>query len=150
MIANYLPAGTIKLRLEATEKAAVIEELVGLLCDAYELHSKRTILAAVLEREEMMSTGIGYGVAVPHAKIEGFSSARIVAGLTEEGIDFAAIDGKPVRIFFLLVSPKNGSSEHVGILSRLSRILNKTEAREDLLSAKNEAEFLRVLDKFEE
>lgn len=150
MIAEYLPKRGIKIFLNSTEKSAVIGELVELLCDVYGLKSKDDILKAILEREEMMSTGVGYGVAIPHAKTDVVSSPKMVAGLSKNGIDFDSIDGQPARIFFLLISPKNGSGEHVRILSELSRILNNPEAREKALSAQNDKEFLETIKFYED
>ena len=150
MVAEYLPKRAIKINLNASDKHAVISELVDLLCDVYALKDKNEILNSILEREEMMSTGVGYGVAIPHAKIGSVSSPKMVSGLSRKGIDFDSIDGEPVKIFFLLISPKNGSGEHVRILSELSRILNNPEAREKVLSAETDKDFLETVKSYED
>ena len=134
-----------KIPLESINKPAVIAELVDLLCRVYGLEYKGKILDAILEREEMMSTGVGYGIAIPHAKMDEISSPKLVGGIAPAGIDFGAVDGRPSTIFFLLVSPRNGSGDHVRILSGLSRILHDPEVREEALSANTQEEFIDVL-----
>jgi fructose-specific phosphotransferase system IIA component len=150
MVAEYLPKRAIKISLNASDKRTVIAELVELLCDVYGLKNKDEILESVLEREEMMSTGVGYGVAIPHTKLGLVNSPKMVAGLSGKGIDFDSIDGEPAKIFFLLISPKNGSGEHVRILSELSRILNNPEAREKVLSAETDKDFLEIVKSYED
>ena len=150
MVTERLPAKAVKIPLESADKASVIAELVGHLCDTYSLANVDRILDLVLAREEMMSTGVGYGIAIPHAKIDDISSAKLVAGTSPVGVDFDSIDRRPARIFFLLVSPKNDSAEHVMILSKLSRILNNSAVREALLATGNGADFVATLKRFEE
>ena len=150
MIADYLPKRGIKIFLKSADKPSVIAELVDLLCDVYGLKNKADVLKAILEREEMMSTGVGYGIAIPHAKTDVVSSPKMVAGISKDGVNFDSIDGAPARIFFLLISPKNGSGEHVRILSELSRILNNPEARDKVLIAQNEKEFLETIKFYED
>ncbi|RKZ31984.1 PTS fructose transporter subunit IIA [bacterium] len=149
MFTNYLPRRGVKIPLESENKPSVITELVDLLCEVYNLRIKNEILAAVLEREEILSTGVGYGIAIPHAKMDDISSPKMVAGLSPDGIEFDSVDGKPARIFFLLISPKNGSGDHVHILSELSRILNNPVTREEILKSKNAGDFIDTLKKNE-
>lgn len=131
--------------LTGTDKASVISELVRHLCDVYSLDSFGEILDGVLEREEMMSTGVGHGLAIPHAKIDGISSPKIVGGISPAGIEFEAIDERPARIFFLVVSPKCESCEHVKILSELSRIMNNPDVRDKVTSAEDGTAVIEVL-----
>ena len=147
MVADFLPSRGVRLELDSRDKASVIKELVSLLCEVYGLDEKK-VLEAVLKREEMMSTGVGYGVAIPHAKIEGITTPKLVGGLVREGLDFDSIDGRPAKIFFLLVSPREGAGDHVNILSELSKILNKPEAREEILAAGDAGEFIAALRRF--
>ena len=150
MVTDYLPLRAVKIYLAAKDKPTAITEMVDLLCTVYNIKDKSEILAAILEREEMMSTGVGFGIAIPHAKIEDLSAIKMVAGLSEVPIDFDSIDGEPARIFFLMISPKNGSGEHVRILSELSRILNNREVRDEVLGATNPGEFIDIFKKYED
>ena len=149
MLTDYLPAKAVSLNLVSTDKTSVILELIDLLCDVYGLTNKADIFAAILKREEMFSTGVGNGVAIPHAKMHGFATCKLVGGISSRGIEFDSIDDKPAKIFFLLVSPINGSGEHVKVLSELSRILNQAIAREELLSVETEKGFIDVLKKYQ-
>ena len=149
MVINKLTAKAVKISLESTDKASVIIELVKHLCDTYSLNDSDSILDSVLEREEMMSTGVGYGIAIPHAKIDNLSSQKLVAGISTKGVNFDSIDRRPAKIFFLLISPKCDSGQHVQVLSKLSRILNNADVRESICSAENGDEFVSVLKRFE-
>ncbi len=147
MLTNFLPKRAVKVNLSSTDKSSVIEELVELLCDVHGLHNCSEVLDVILEREKVMSTGIGHGIAIPHAKLDSVSSPKMVAGLAKDGIEFDSVDGKPASIFFLLLSPKNGSGDHIKILSELSRILNGPKVREELLLSETASDFLQVLKK---
>ncbi|MCK5833357.1 PTS sugar transporter subunit IIA [bacterium] len=149
MLNEKLPARAVKIPLTSSDKISIIEELTQLLCDVYSIDSSAEIFDSVLEREEMMSTGVGYGLAIPHAKVDKISIPKIVAGISEKGVYFDSIDHRPARIFFLLVSPKNDCGEHVRILSELSRIMNNPRVREEILTAQTSAQFVDILGKFE-
>jgi len=103
----------LKLDLEAASKDEVLEELVGLLCDAYKLKERDTILEAIRAREEKQSTGIGMGLAVPHAKTPVVDQLYVAFGRSKGGIDFDAIDGGSAHLFFILVSPRDVSGPHI-------------------------------------
>jgi len=149
MITEKLPVRAVKIPLLSKDKASIIDELVQHLCDVYSLDSYDEILGSVLEREEMMSTGVGFGIAIPHAKNDKITAPKMVAGIAESGIYFDSIDHRPAKIFFLLVSPKNDSGEHVRILSELSRILNNPKARDEVAAAEDGQQLVDALHRFE-
>ncbi len=150
MVTDFLSRRAIKIPLDSQSKASVLEELVDLLCNVYDLDMKGEILEAVLEREELMSTGVGYGIAIPHAKLDSINSSKLVGGITAGGIDFDSVDMKPAKIFFLLVSPRNGSGDHVRILSGLSRILHSPDVRVEVINSSTPEELIGVLKKYDE
>lgn len=150
MITDFLSKRAIKIPLESQTKPAVLKELVDLLCKVYELDKKGEIMEAVLEREELMSTGVGYGIAIPHAKLDFINTSKLVGGIAPSGIEFDSVDGKPAQIFFMLVSPRNGSGDHVRILSGLSRILHSQEVRDLVISSSTSEDLIEAIKKYDE
>lgn len=150
MVTDFLSKRAIRIPLQSVTKPAILNELIDLLCDVYEIANKEAILTAILEREELMSTGVGYGIAIPHAKLDSISASKLVGGLVPSGIEYDSVDGQSAKIFFLLVSPRNGSGDHVRILSGLSRILHSKEVREQVLTAKNPEQLIAVLREYDE
>ena len=98
----------------------------------------------------MLSTGIGYGIAIPHAKSASVSTLQLVCGSRTEGVPFDALDGEPVRLFFLLVGPESAAGLHVKALSRIARLVRRESVRESLLKAQTATEFHQVLVDAEE
>jgi mannitol/fructose-specific phosphotransferase system IIA component (Ntr-type) len=93
----------------------------------------------------VLSTGIGGGVAIPHGKTPTVDQLVLAAGVSRTPIDFDALDGKPVQLFFLLVGPESAAGAHVKALSRISRLLRRESLRAGLLAAESAEEFLRVV-----
>lgn len=146
-IRDLLSADRIHLRLPCASKEDVINIMVDMLDGHPSVRDLEDVRQAVFEREELMSTGVGKELALPHAKTASVSGPVAVFALTRRPIDFEAMDERPVRIVFLLIGPEEASSLHIKLLSRISRIMNRDEFRERLLSASSEEE---VLDTFEE
>ena len=103
------------------------------------------VLTDVLAREQIMSTGMEKGIAIPHAKSEGVVSACVAVGIKKEGIDFDALDKHPSKIFFLIVSPKKSNSPHLQILASVSSIVRNKETLERIFNANNADEICKIL-----
>jgi len=129
---------------EAT-KEKIIETLVNKLCEIYKIKNREGVQEAVIGREKKMSTGIGCGLAVPHAKVDFVDKMCIVAATVKKGIDFSAIDIEPVYLLFLIVSPTNTTGPHIRALSAISRIMADAEIRKGLIDARSSAEFYQRL-----
>ena len=133
-------------------KEAILNELVDTLCSAYKLDHRDEIFEAIWTREQSRSTGIGCGLAVPHAKIDYVDRMCMVAATIEKGLDFQSFDGEPVYLLILIVSPGNTVGPHLKALSSVSRLLADGNVRKDLIASKTPAEFLSILraaeDKF--
>ena len=99
----------------------------------------------LLEREKLGSTGIGDGIAIPHGKLKGLDRLVISFGRSRQGIDFDAIDGKPVHIFFLLMAPESSTGQHLKALAKISRMLKDPDFRSDLMAAKSAEEIYRKI-----
>jgi mannitol/fructose-specific phosphotransferase system IIA component (Ntr-type) len=142
-LSQLIPAAQIRIGLPATTKREAIDALVALLPlpdDA----ARAAVVAAVLERESALSTGIGRGVAVPHGKTPAVPRLMAALGTIPAGIPYDAVDGEPCRIFFLLVSDPDSSGPHVRALARVARILNQDRAKQALATATTPEEIQEV------
>ncbi|HTZ38749.1 MAG TPA: PTS sugar transporter subunit IIA [Syntrophales bacterium] len=129
--------------LKAHSKRAVLSELSEIFTRSHSGIQSEAMVEVLLEREKLGSTGIGDGIAIPHGKLKGLDSLVISFGRSREGIDFDAIDGKPVYLFFLLMAPESSTGQHLKALAKISRMLKDQEFRSSLLSAKNAEELYR-------
>lgn len=145
LLAELLTAERIRVPLSARTKDAVLEELVELAARDHDASVRRAILSAVRERESVLSTGIGSGVAIPHGKTPVIDQLIVAAGIAGTPVEFDALDGKPVELFFLLIGPESASGAHVKTLSRISRLLRREPLRTALRAAKSADEFLGIV-----
>lgn len=125
-ITEFLDKKGIKIGLESSEKEDTLKELVDVLAEVQDIGDKKSILKALVERESLGSTGIGQGIAIPHGKTEKIKELVAVLGISKKGINFEALDGEPVYIFFLLVAPKETAGPHLKALAQISRLLRDT------------------------
>ena len=144
-IMDFLKEGAVRAHLKAKGKKEVIEELVNLLVETGEIEDEEELIRALLQREELGSTGIGQGVAIPHAKSDVVRGVIAAFGQSPEGIEFDAVDGKRAHLFFLLVAPTDSTGPHLKALARLSRLLRDKSFREALRKAKTDEELIRVI-----
>lgn len=114
----------IRVPLAATDKTGVITELIDLLAKNGELRDRDAALDAVLKREAERTTGIGYGLAIPHGKSDGCEHLIMAAGKPGQPVDFQSLDGRPVTFVVLLVSPPDQTGPHIQALAKISRLMN--------------------------
>ena len=141
---------SVIINSQSSTKEQILNELVDALCASYKLEHRDAIFDAVWKREQTRSTGIGCGLAVPHAKIDYVDRMCMVAATVEKGIDFDAMDNEPVHLLILIVSPGNTVGPHLKALSSVSRILANAEVRKDLIEAKTQADFLEIFGRAED
>lgn len=122
-LTDFLSPEQILLNMTASEKEEALEELVRPLLPWTKLKGPREAVKILLEREALSSTGIGQGVAIPHARVDGIENIAIVLGLSLPGVDFNAQDGEKTHIFFLILAPPAASSLYLQVLARVSRLL---------------------------
>ena len=146
---DILSENTVRIPLQNTEKNKIISEMVDILHQVHNFEDPEIVINAVLEREKIMSTGVGDGVAIPHGKADGVKELVASFGVTKEDVDFASIDNKPVRLIFLLVGPQNLTGPHLKALSRISRLMHNGKFRQKLINAKSSTEVLEALGKEE-
>ena len=141
-IHEFLDPGAVSVGLTADNKEDLIVRMIDLLAANEAVKDVSRIKEAVLERESTMSTGVGKGLALPHAKTDAVrQTVASIATLTEP-IEYGSIDDEPVRIVFLLVGTPDAKSQHVKILSRISRLMNRDSFREHLLECTSPEELL--------
>jgi fructose PTS system EIIBC or EIIC component len=149
LLTDLLTVERIKIPLEARSKDAILRELVEVIRDQTSAADQEDILRAVRERESVLSTGIGNGVAIPHGKSPVVPDLIMAAGSTPVPVDFDSLDGEPVNLFFLLVGPETAAGPHIKALSRISRLVRRDDARERLIRSKSAEEFFRALQETE-
>ncbi len=146
-LSELISPETIKLQLAGTTRDAVLTELVGQIAEiAGRPDAQQTLLRALQEREQLHSTGIGDGVALPHARnaLVGLVDRPImVFGRHDEGIPYGAIDGAPAHLFFLLIAPT--VTQHLAILARISRLLRNPKLRKGLLTAESAQKVITLI-----
>jgi fructose-specific phosphotransferase system IIA component len=144
-ISELLPRSAIVLDLQSKEKFAVINELVRPLVAAGAITEESEFVSAIVRRENMESTGIGVGVAIPHARTKAVSSIVLAFGRSDSGVDFNSLDGKPSHLIFLIAAPEEQKTEYIMTLARLSKLLRKDEVRIGLNKAGSPDDVLRVI-----
>jgi mannitol/fructose-specific phosphotransferase system IIA component (Ntr-type) len=144
LLTELLTLDRIRLPLAARDKRGVLRELTELLV-ARSGGDLAEVRSAVEEREAVMSTGIGFGVAIPHGRVASVAALSVVCGVAAVPVSFDAVDGEPVRLVFLIVGPESAAGQHVKVLGRIARLVRREPVRDALIAAAGPAEFLRVI-----
>lgn len=143
-LTDLLHPDRVRVPLHATDKPGVLKELSTLLAERAGAPVD-DVLQAVEEREAVLSTGIGLGVAVPHGKSSVVQRLEMVCGVAPKGIEFDALDGEACQLFFLLLGPESTAGEHVKALSRIARVVRRDDVRQRLLAAATPEAFIQTL-----
>ena len=149
-ITELLNSQSIALDMKAADKRDIIEKMTILMEKSGNLTDRKQYLKGVLEREEEGTTGIGEGIAIPHAKNAAVKRAGLAAMVLKEEVDYDSLDGEPVKLIFMIAAPENGANEHLQALARLSTMLMDDSFREELIQAKSVEQFLKIVDKKEQ
>lgn len=144
-LTDFLLIDAIRIPLEASTKEEAIAELVRLLEQSLEIDSHGEVLSRVIARESIMSTSIGHGVAVPHGKPRSIRNLAAACGVIPGGLDYDSLDGEPVRLLLLLVSPEAERGPHVRALAAISKLVQNDAIRTALCEAPDPAAFQRRL-----
>ena len=144
-LSELLNANAVTLRLKARAKREALVEMTDLLEAAHGFHSQGEILDRVMRREAMMTTGIGYGVAIPHGKARSVDRMAAAVGVSPEGLEFESEDGQLVHLVVLFVSPENATTQHVRVLANISRLLKEESVRTNLREAKSPEAFMAAV-----
>ena len=140
-ITDILKKEHIIKELDSRDKKNVLDELSSFLENEGEITNKESLLAALIGREKLGSTGIGENVAIPHAKISEIDKIITVFGRSKNGVEFESLDQKPVNFIFLVIAPENSTGQHLKALARISRLFKNPSLRESVLRP-NEADHI--------
>ncbi|MCQ6277764.1 PTS fructose transporter subunit IIABC [Bacillus sp. EB600] len=149
-ITELLTKKTILLDIEGNQKETAIDQLVGILYKAGKITNKAEFKAAILKREEQSTTGIGEGIAIPHAKVTAVKEAAIAFGKSASGVDFQSLDGQPAHLFFMIAAPEGANNTHLEALARLSGMLMNGEVGKKLLNARSVDEVISIIDSYDQ
>ena len=144
-ITQLLTEDTIILNLAATTKQQVLEELTGQLKQAGKLVDQQVFLQDILARENQSTTGIGDGIAIPHAKSAAVKSPAIAFGRSEQGLDYESLDGQSAHLFFMIAATEGANDDHLEALSRLATFLMDEKFRSQILAANSKQEVLQAI-----
>lgn len=145
-LSKFCDERLIVFDLNGADKGAVIEELVDLAASSNMIKDRDELLADIKERESLVTTGVGYGVAFPHAKTRSAKGIVIAFGRSENGVEFDAMDHQPVRLFFLIAAPEDAIGAHLNVMARLSYLMKSADNREKLLVATSPGDVLALID----
>lgn len=144
-LTDIINPANVKVPLAATNKTDAIKELIGLLAEHGDVSDPAKVLGVVLDREATRTTGIGYGLAIPHGKTAGAAQLTMAIGKCATPIDFQAIDGRPVSIVWLLVSPPDKSVAHIATLARITKLMMVDRFRIEMNRAADAESVLKLI-----
>jgi len=142
---TVLNKDTVCLHLKGTTKEAIINELLDILVAARKIDDRAAALTAILEREQKMSTGMKHGIAIPHGKSPTINDLVACIGVSDEAVDFGALDHEPCRIFIMTLSPVEKTGPHLQFLAEISLLFKSAEKRQELLNAASIDEVMKIL-----
>lgn len=144
-LSDLMDVELVDLALPAGGTEAVLRRLVDRMHAAGVIGNAEDALRRLVEREQVMSTGIGGGIAIPHARTPEVDHTVVVLGRSLEGCEFDAVDGKPVDVVFLILGPPDSSAEHVKVLARIARLVKQPEFRAEVLQAGTAEEVMEAV-----
>ena len=146
-LAEYTSLSYIKT-LSSGNKFQAIDDLARVFTDTGICDDIDLLVRSLKEREELMSTGIGFGIAIPHAKIANVSSLSFAIGVSKEGINFDSMDGSPVHLIILVVAGEKQHKEYLGLLSNIMGMLKKNEVKEQIIASDDPGAILSILKEY--
>jgi PTS system nitrogen regulatory IIA component len=142
---TVLTKDTISLHLKGTTKEEIINELLDILVSANKVQDRAAAFAAVMDREQKMSTGMKHGIAIPHGKSATVKDLVACIGISDTAVDFDSLDHEPCRIFIMTLSPLEKTGPHLQFLAEVSLLFKSSEKRAEILKAENPEDILRIL-----
>ena len=145
-LSKFCSEDLITFNLKSKDKESILEELIDLASKSKLVKDAGDLLRDVKDREELVTTGVGYGVAFPHAKTKATKGIVIAFGRSDDGVDFDAMDHKPVHLFFLIAAPEDAIGAHLNVMARLSYIMKSEENRNKMMAVTSPGELLQMID----
>ena len=143
-IADYITESRVIADMRSTAKHDALEELAQLVTNGSLLTVREQLVEVLAERERLASTGIGEESAIPHGKLDAVGTLVVGLGRSIQGVEFESVDGKPTRLFFVLVAPENSTTIHLKALARISRLCKEPDFKNRLLAAAGVTEMFRI------
>jgi len=148
-LSKFCSEDLITFNLKSNNKDGILKELVDLAAKSSLVKDSAELLRDVKERENLVTTGVGYGVAFPHAKTRATKGIVIAFGRSDKGIDFDAMDHKAAHLFFLIAAPEDAIGAHLNVMARLSYIMKSEENRNKMMAVTSPGELLQMIDAVE-
>ncbi|HVZ40906.1 MAG TPA: PTS sugar transporter subunit IIA [Candidatus Kapabacteria bacterium] len=148
-ISSILEEKFIAIKIPASSKEEALDAMVDMLASSPKVRDLERVRSAIMEREKLMSTGVGHGFAIPHGKTDALDDIIAAFAITAEPIDFDALDNQPVQLIFMLVGKESHVGTHLKLLSRISRLMNNESFRQQLLNAGTPADVLSLFEQEE-
>lgn len=148
-ITDILNDESVRIGLKAKDKNELLELMMDLAEKSGKVSDKPAAMKEILERESIMSTGVGKGIALPHAKTNAVEDSIGALAVLDQPVDFESLDGKPVRLVFLIIGRENNVGSHLRLLSKISRLMNNESFRNRLLACASKQDVFKLLDELE-
>ncbi|MFN3966383.1 MAG: PTS sugar transporter subunit IIA [Endomicrobiia bacterium] len=149
-ISDFLCEKAVTLNLQSRDKKGAIAELVELLYKEKKVKDPAKAINSIMEREKLGTTGVGQGVAIPHGRTDTVDELVGAFGISKQGVEFESLDGEPVYLIFLLLSPVESAGHHLRALSRVSRLFKDKFFRQALMDSKSVEEVLKIIHQEDE
>ena len=148
-LSDYIAEDTIALELRGEDKKSIIEKMAQILTDAKKINNKDVFIEGIQKREEIESTAIGNGIAIPHTRGDFCDRIAVCLGRINKGVNFNALDGKPVYIIFMIAAPTTAQKEYLQLIAKVARFLRAENNRKRILRAGNKEEIIQVIKDFD-
>ncbi len=150
LLSEYITPESIKINLEAEDKEEVFEELIDLMVNTYNIPDREPLLEAIRDRETKGTTGIGGGIAIPHAKSGIIERSYVVLGISGIGIDYQAKDDEPVNVVFMMVTQESNPNEHLQILQKIAKLSKSDDITQKFIDCGSAKEVHKLIADYEE
>lgn len=139
----------INPKLNSSDKPGIIKELVESFLKADIISTSEELISSINSREELDTTGIGNGVAIPHARIKGVKELKVAIGISRSGVDFKSLDGKPVHIIFMIAAPEEAHKPYMQAIAKISRLLKSDTIKQALIDAESAEQIMNIIKEFD-
>jgi fructose-specific phosphotransferase system IIA component len=145
-LSKFCDEHLVTFNVKSNSKPDAIKEMVALLAHSPMVKDQEQLLRDIMEREQLVTTGVGYGVAFPHAKTKAVKGIVIGFGRSTTGLEFDAMDHKPVHLFFMIAAPEDAIGAHLNVMARLSYLMKSEENRQKLMTMTSPGDVLALMD----
>jgi len=149
-ICEVLSQDRVIIGVKSKNKISVIQEVLELAATSEKISNKHRLFESIMEREQLQTTGVGFGLAIAHAKTDDVEGVVLSLGISKDGVDYDSLDGKPVHIIFLLTAATDKNTEYLSVLAKIARIFKEKDFREAVIHAGSSADVMNLIKQREE